>query len=66
MYVVVRRYKLAGSSKELLRRAKEEILPTFIGLPGFNGLHVADCGGRAMMSISFWDVGRQRRAGDFP
>jgi heme-degrading monooxygenase HmoA len=55
MYVVVRRYKLAGSSKEVLRRAREEFLPSITSLPGFKAFHVADCGGRDIMSISFWD-----------
>ena len=55
MYVVVRRYTVAGSSEELIRWGKEEFLPIFKGLPGFRGLHVADSGGRAVISISLWD-----------
>ena len=55
MYVVVRRYTLAGSSEELLRRAKEEIVPTIKALPGFKAFHVVDCGGRGFMSIGFWE-----------
>jgi hypothetical protein len=43
MYVVVRRYTMAGSSKELSRRAKEEFIPIITGLPGFKALHVVDC-----------------------
>jgi heme-degrading monooxygenase HmoA len=54
MHVVIRRYTLAGSSEELMRRAREEILPVIKALPGFRAFHVADCGG-SVMSISFWD-----------
>ena len=60
MYVVVRRYTMAGSSKELSRRAKEEFIPIITGLPGFKALHVVDCGGRALLSISFWKTGLLR------
>jgi len=35
MYVVVRKYTIAGSSEELIRRAKEEFVPIIKGLPGF-------------------------------
>jgi hypothetical protein len=34
MHVVVRKYRLAGSSEELMRRAKEEIVPVIRALPG--------------------------------
>jgi heme-degrading monooxygenase HmoA len=55
MHVVVRKYTLAGSSEELMRRAEKEILPVIRALPGFRAFHVVDCGGRGMMSIGFWD-----------
>jgi len=55
MYVVVRRYTIAGSSEELLRRAREEIVPVMKALPGFKALHVVDCGGRGLMSIGYWE-----------
>jgi heme-degrading monooxygenase HmoA len=55
MYVTVRRYRLAGSSNELLRRIKEEYVPIVTALPGFKAYHVVDCGGREAMSISFWE-----------
>ncbi|MBV9974079.1 MAG: hypothetical protein JO105_01660 [Hyphomicrobiales bacterium] len=55
MYVIIRRYRLAGSSRELLRRIKEEFVPIITSLPGFRAYHVVDCGGREAMSISFWD-----------
>jgi heme-degrading monooxygenase HmoA len=56
MYVIVRRYKLAGSGQELLRRIKEEFVPIITSLPGFKAYHVVDCGGRETMSISFWET----------
>jgi heme-degrading monooxygenase HmoA len=55
MYVVVRRYTIAGSNEELLRRIKEELVPIIKGLPGFKAYHVVDCGGRGLMSIGFWE-----------
>ncbi len=55
MYVTVRRYTLAGSGEELLRRIKEEFVPIVTALPGFKAYHVVDCGGREAMSISFWE-----------
>jgi heme-degrading monooxygenase HmoA len=55
MYVTVRRYTLAGSSEELLRRIKDEYVPIVTALPGFKAYHVVDCGGREAMSISFWE-----------
>jgi heme-degrading monooxygenase HmoA len=56
MYVIIRRYKLAGSGQELLRRIKEDFVPIIAGLPGFKAYHVIDCGGRETMSISFWET----------
>ena len=53
--VTVRRYTLAGSGEELLRRIKEEYVPIITALPGFKAYHVVDCGGRETMSISFWE-----------
>jgi heme-degrading monooxygenase HmoA len=55
MYVMIRRYRLAGSSQELLRRIKEEFVPIITSLPGFKAYHVVDCGGLEAMSISFWE-----------
>jgi heme-degrading monooxygenase HmoA len=55
MYVTVRRYTLAGSGEELVRRIKTEFVPIVTALPGFKAYHVVDCGGREAMSISFWD-----------
>jgi heme-degrading monooxygenase HmoA len=55
MYVVVRRYTIAGSSEELFRRAREEFVPIVKGLPGFKAYHIVDCGGGAVMSIGFWE-----------
>jgi heme-degrading monooxygenase HmoA len=55
MYVTVRRYTLAGSSDELLRRIKEEYVPIITALPGFKAYHAVDCGGREAMSINFWE-----------
>ena len=55
MYVTVRRYTLAGSGEELLRRIKAEYVPIITALPGFKAYHVVDCGGREAMSISFWE-----------
>jgi hypothetical protein len=54
VYVVTRRYTLAGSSGELLRRIKEEFVPIVTSLPGFKAYHIVDCGGLAAMSIGFW------------
>jgi len=56
MYVVVRKYTIAGSSEELIRRGKEEFVPIIKGLPGFKAFHVVDCGGRGLMSIGFWET----------
>jgi heme-degrading monooxygenase HmoA len=56
MYVMIRRYRLAGSSQELLRRIKEEFVPIITSLPGFKAYHVVDCGGLEAMSISFWET----------
>ncbi len=61
MYVIVRRYELAGQSEEVVRRAKEEFLPIIQALPGFRGYHVADCGGHALMSVGFWDTKQAAR-----
>jgi heme-degrading monooxygenase HmoA len=55
MHVVVRRYTIAGSSEELIRRAKEEFVPIIKRLPGLKAYHIVDCGGRAIMSIGFWE-----------
>jgi hypothetical protein len=55
VYVVIRRYTLAGSSAELLRRIKEEFVPIVTSLPGFKAYHIVDCGGSAAMSIGFWE-----------
>ena len=56
MYVTVRRYTLAGSSDELIRRIKAEYVPIITALPGFKAYHVVDCGGHETMSISFWET----------
>ena len=55
MYVIVRKYELAGKSEEVLRRAREDFLPVIRALPGFISYHVADCGGHSLMSIGFWE-----------
>jgi heme-degrading monooxygenase HmoA len=55
MYVVVRKYTVAGSTEELMRRGKEEFVPIVMALPGFKAHHAVDCGGRGVMSISFWE-----------
>jgi heme-degrading monooxygenase HmoA len=56
MYVMIRRYRLAGSGQELLRRIKEEFVPIVTSMPGFKTYHVVDCGGRETMSIGFWET----------
>jgi hypothetical protein len=57
MYVTVRRYMLAGSGEELLRRIKAEYVPILTALLGFKAYHGVDCWGREAMSISFWERG---------
>jgi hypothetical protein len=56
MYVMIRRYRLAGSSQELFRRIKEGFVPIVRSLPGCKAYHVGDCGGLEAMSISFWET----------
>jgi len=54
MYVVIRRYTVAGSSDELMRRIKEEFVPIVTALPGFEAYHLVDCGGLEALSIGYW------------
>ena len=51
MYVIIRRYRLAGSSEELLRRIRQDFVPILKKLPGFKAYHAVDCGGLESMSI---------------
>ena len=61
MYVMIRRYRLAGSSEELLRRIRQEFVPIVTSLPGFKAYHLVDCGGLEAMSISFWESKAEAR-----
>jgi heme-degrading monooxygenase HmoA len=55
LYVVVRRYRLAGSGSELARRVRSDYLDVVSKLPGFRSFQVVDCGGVESLSISHWD-----------
>ena len=56
MYVVIRRTNLSGSAEEVVRRARDHIVPLIEGRPGFRGY----CGfvteqGDAAFSVSVFD-----------
>ncbi len=55
MYVTVRRSKHFGGTDEIVRRAKESLLPTLTIQPGFVSYHIFSLEDNVVMGITIFD-----------
>ncbi len=55
MYVIVRRSKHFGGTDEIVRRAKEGLIPTLMRLPGFVSYDIFSLQENVVMGITIFD-----------
>jgi hypothetical protein len=55
MYVTVRRSKHSGGTDEIVRRAREGLLPTLATLPGFVSYNIFSLEDNVVMGITIFD-----------
>ena len=54
MYASVRRYRIAGSAQELMRRVREGFVPIVRQTPGFVAYYAVDGGDGTVVSVSIF------------